>query len=65
MHQTDPLAFAKLATMLKDSPNIGPGEPFACVVLAQLAAKNEHDPHQRKEVKLGLTRKAGCPIPAN
>ncbi|MBK1652880.1 DUF4351 domain-containing protein [Halorhodospira halochloris] len=30
--------------------------PFACVVLAQLAAKNEHDPHQRKEVKLGLTR---------
>ncbi|BAU57009.1 putative cytoplasmic protein [Halorhodospira halochloris] len=26
------------------------------MVLAQLAAKNEHDPHQRKEVKLGLTR---------
>ncbi|BBE10969.1 hypothetical protein HH1059_03630 [Halorhodospira halochloris] len=26
MLQTDSRAFAKLATMIKDSPNIGPGE---------------------------------------
>ncbi|MCG5548394.1 hypothetical protein [Halorhodospira halochloris] len=30
--------------------------PFACVVMAQLAAKGERDPHRRKDAKLQLTR---------
>ncbi|MCG5548794.1 hypothetical protein LRD17_08550, partial [Halorhodospira halochloris] len=30
--------------------------PFVCVVMAQLAAKGERDPHRRKDAKLQLTR---------